>query len=397
MRQVRRSHAAAAAGENNLDMAVSKPYPWSPDGVWRQLAGHGSGRIWSLNRIARDLMRQPRVAGDDHLLSERRFITGPARFGSGFGGHCTRVAWRGMQLSEDIASLSMKTKLMLRRTLFALLLLPATALAADQPREIPLWPNGAPGSEGKSGREVVRVTPDGEHVVSNVHNPSITPYLPPKDKATGAAVIVVPGGGHRELWVDHEGYNVARWLSARGIAAFVLKYRLAREPNSTYTVDEHALADTQRAIRLVRSRAQEWGIIASRIGVMGFSAGGELAALASMRFDGGARDAIDPVDRESSRPDFQALIYPGRSHSIVVTEGSPPAFLVCGYNDRPDISQGLAEVYLKFKAASVPAELHIYARAGHGFGIRDRDHSAVATWPARFNEWLADLGFLSKP
>jgi acetyl esterase/lipase len=131
----------------------------------------------------------------------------------------------------------------LRRALLALLLLPATILPANQSKEIPLWPNGAPGSEGKSGPEAVRLAENGERVVSNVHQPSITPYLPPKEKATGAAVIIAPGGGHRELWTDHEGHNVARYLSARGVAAFVLKYRLAREANSTYTVDDHALAD----------------------------------------------------------------------------------------------------------------------------------------------------------
>ncbi|MGH9936969.1 MAG: alpha/beta hydrolase, partial [Blastocatellia bacterium] len=203
----------------------------------------------------------------------------------------------------------MKTRLLPRYALLALSLLPATMLSANQPKEIPLWPNGAPGSEGKAGPEAVRVTESGERVVSNVHRPSITPYLPPKEKATGAAVIIAPGGGHRELWADHEGHNIARYLSARGVAAFVLKYRLAREANSTYTVDDHALADTQRAIRLARSRAREWNVNPSRIGVMGFSAGGELAALASMRFDGGNKDSADAVERESSRPDFQALIY----------------------------------------------------------------------------------------
>jgi acetyl esterase/lipase len=119
----------------------------------------------------------------------------------------------------------MKNLLRFRPILLALLLLPATVIAADDSKEIPLWPNGAPGAHSNGGEEKVRTTKDGEHVVSNVHKPSITPYLPPKDKAkaTGTAVIVAPGGGHRELWVDHEGHNVARWLSSRGIAAFVLK------------------------------------------------------------------------------------------------------------------------------------------------------------------------------
>lgn len=291
----------------------------------------------------------------------------------------------------------MKIKRHLHQIFGMLLLLPLTVWAADQPKEILLWPNGAPGSEGKTGEESVRVTADGEHVVSNVHKPSLTPYLPPKDTATGAAVIIAPGGGHREMWVDHEGHNLAKWLSARGIAAFVLKYRLAREANSTYKIDEHALADTQRAIRLVRSRAQEWGIIPARIGVMGFSAGGELAALASMWFDGGRVNAPDMIDRENSRPDFQALIYPGSSGRIAPTKDSPPVFLVCGYKDRPDISSGLAQVYLKFKEVGVPAELHIYSEIGHGFGVRERNRSAAGGWPARFEEWLTDLGFLKKP
>jgi acetyl esterase/lipase len=290
----------------------------------------------------------------------------------------------------------MRNRILIRYTLLALSLLPATVLSANQPKEIPLWPNGAPGSEGKTGPESVRVTENGERVVSNVHQPSITPYIPPKDKATGAAVIIAPGGGHRELWTDHEGHNVARYLSARGVAAFVLKYRLAREANSTYTVDDHALADMWRAIRLVRSRAPEWNINTSRIGVMGFSAGGELAALAGMRFDSGNKEGADAIERESSRPDFQALIYPGSSKRFAPTKDSPPVFIVCGYGDRPDISQGMAEVYLKFKQVGVPAELHIYASAGHGFGLRDNNAKAVGKWPARFEEWMADLGFLQK-
>jgi acetyl esterase/lipase len=291
----------------------------------------------------------------------------------------------------------MKNRLLTQGVLLTLLLLTAAVWAADQPKEILLWPNGAPGSEGKTGEEAVRVTADGEHVVSNVHKPSLAPYLPAKDEATGAAVIIAPGGGHREMWMDHEGHNLAKFLSARGVAAFVLKYRLAREANSTYKIEEHALADMQRAIRLVRSRAQEWGILPARIGVMGFSAGGELAALASMWFDGGRVNAPDMIDRENSRPDFQALIYPGSSGRIAPTKDSPPVFLACGYKDRPDISSGLAQVYLKFKEVGVPAELHIYAEIGHGFGVRDRNRGAAGGWPARFEEWLADLGFLKKP
>jgi endo-1,4-beta-xylanase len=284
---------------------------------------------------------------------------------------------------------------MLRRVLVGLL--PAVMLLADDQIEVPLWPNGAPGSEGKTDKEFIQRSPRGERSVYRVHNPSITPYLPPKEKSTGAAVIVIPGGGHRVLAIEHEGYNVARWLSERGIAAFVLKYRLARETNSTYKVEVEALADTQRAIRLVRSRAQEWGIDPARVGVMGFSAGGELAAFASMRFDNGVEGATDAVDRQISKPAFQALIYPGSSRKIEPTKDSPSAFLACGYSDRPDISQGLAEVYLKFKEAGVPAELHIYSDAGHGFGLRESNRAAAGKWPDRFEEWLVGRKLLLKP
>jgi acetyl esterase/lipase len=269
----------------------------------------------------------------------------------------------------------------------------AVSVAAQQqaPAEILLWPNGAPGSEGKSGAEKIRITAAGDHVVSNIHHPSITVFLPPPGKATGAAIIIAPGGGHVELWIDHEGYHPARWLSEKGITAFVLKYRLARDTNSTYTVDGNALADMQRALRLVRSRAKEWGIDTSRIGVMGFSAGGEVAALSAMRFDNGNPVAGDPVDRLSAKPAFQALIYPGNSKRFEVTKSSPPVFIVCGYQDRPDISEGMATLYLKYKQLDIPAELHIYANVGHGFGVRESTRGGVAGWPLLLEQWIALL------
>jgi endo-1,4-beta-xylanase len=260
-------------------------------------------------------------------------------------------------------------------------------------QEIPLWPTGAPGSEGKTAKEAVRLTPDGEHIVSSVHHPSITPYFPSKGEATGAAVIVVPGGGHRELWMDHEGYNVAKWLSSHGVAAFILKYRLAREEGSSYTVEGNSLADLKRAIRLVRSRASEWGLDSERIGVMGFSAGGELAALASTRYDIGTEGATDPIERQSSRPAFQALLYPAIPRDMSLTKQTPPAFLACGADDRQEISQGLPELYLALKRADVPAELHVYAGVGHGFGVRNSNRGSVSAWIQLFRDWLDVQGF----
>jgi acetyl esterase/lipase len=287
----------------------------------------------------------------------------------------------------------MRTRFFMNGLFIALLCLGMTGI--DEPKEILLWPNGAPGSEGKTEKEKVREF-EGDLVISNIHQPSITPYLPSKEKATGAAVVIAPGGGHRELWITHEGYNEAKFFRDRGIAAFVLKYRLAKDSNSTYTIDETELGDMKRAIRLVRSRAKEWNINPERIGVMGFSAGGEVAGLSAMRFDEGNPNASDPIDRVHSRPNFQALVYPGGTARFEVAKNAPPLLLVGGFNDRADIAEGIAQVYLKYKKAGIPAELHIYSNAGHGFGMRERNKDASAGWPSRFVEWLNDLGFLKK-
>jgi acetyl esterase/lipase len=282
----------------------------------------------------------------------------------------------------------------MEKTLAVVLVLAASTAAAQTAQEIPVWPGVAPGSEGKTAKEAITTSANGEIRVAAIHSPSLTPYLPSKDKATGTAILVIPGGGHRLLAITHEGYSVAEALRDRGIAAFVLKHRLAREPESTYRVDVESLADTQRAMRLIRSRAQEWNIDPGRVGALGFSAGGELVWLVSARGDTGNPQAADPVDRQASRPDFEALIYPGRSGDIQPTKDAPPAFLAAAYNDRPDISEGLAEAYLRFKRAGVPAELHIYTAGGHGFGLRASNKGPVGDWLTRFEEWMADSGFL---
>lgn len=271
----------------------------------------------------------------------------------------------------------------------------ATAAAAELPKDlppaVPLWPAGAPGSEARAA-EPEKI--EGSNVC-NVHNPTLTPYIPAADQATGTAVIICPGGGHRKLCLGHEGYALAEWFRDRGIAAFVLKYRLARDEGSSYTIQDHAMADTRRAIRLIRSRAAEWHVRSDRLGILGFSAGGELAAFAAMTNDTGKKDAADPIEQQSSRPDFQALIYPGTSALFEAEKGMPPLFIAAGYGDRPDIAEGMATLYLKYKAAGVKAELHMYANAGHGFGYKpDAKPSAAARWPERFTEWLTDSGLL---
>ncbi len=258
----------------------------------------------------------------------------------------------------------------------------APAPVVDAPVVV-LWPAGAPGSEAKKDLPETLVGAN----IAGVHNPSLAVFLPDAAHATGAAVVVLPGGGHRFLVVEKEGYTVARWLAAHGIAAFVLKYRLAREPGSTYRVDVESLQDVQRALRLVRSRAAAWKIDPARVGVMGFSAGGELASLAAMNAGAGKPGSADPIERQSARPAFQALIYPGASANIAPGKDAPPVFLVAGADDRPDIAEGVARAYLAFRAAGVPVELHVYAGVGHGFALRPGPANG---WSARFADWVAE-------
>jgi len=286
----------------------------------------------------------------------------------------------------------MKTLRALAVTLAAFAPLHAADLPKDLPAAVPLWPQGAPGSESRAAEPE---TIEGANVC-NIHNPTLTPYVPEAAKATGTGVIICPGGGHSKLCLGHEGYALAEWFREHGIAAFVLKYRLAREKGSTYTIQDHAMADARRALRLIRSRAAEWQVKTDRLGILGFSAGGELAAFAAMKSDAGQKDAADPIERESCRPDFQSLIYPGTSGLFSAEKGMPPLFIAAGYSDRPDISEGMATLYLKYKAAGVKAEMHLFANAGHGFGYKpDAKPSAAARWPQRFVEWLEDSALLT--
>jgi endo-1,4-beta-xylanase len=274
----------------------------------------------------------------------------------------------------------------------------ATAAAQQTHPEIHLYPNGAPGSEARAS-EPEKVEPaNADHAslhIWNIHNPSITVYLPAKEKNTGTAFIVCPGGGHRYLAFDFEGTEVATWLSENGIAAFILKYRLAREENSTYKVEVEALSDVQRAIRTVRSRADEWNVNPQRIGVMGFSAGGQLAALAGTRFDLGKPDAADPLDRLSSRPDFLVLGYPAFQIPPELPKDIPPTFIV-GAADDPITSGNAPNIFSAWVKAGAPVELHIFEHGGHGFGMRDRSGKGgpVVQWNQRLKEWMSDRGLL---
>jgi acetyl esterase/lipase len=286
-----------------------------------------------------------------------------------------------------------------RLAFFCFLVSAAAVHAAEVPAQIPLWPNGAPGVTNRDAKEIVLPLsgPNDVPRIRGIHNPSITPFLPPADKTTGAAMVIAPGGGHTILAIEHEGYEVARYLNSVGVAAFVLKYRLAREPDSHYKVDVDALADAQRSIRLIRSRAAEWRVNPKRVGIMGFSAGGELAFLASTLFDRDNSRAADAIDRLSSRPDFQALIYPGGPLRFQkVLNDTPPAFLLCADNDQGP-ALNVSGIYSALKAAGVPAEVHIFASGGHGFGIKEKPGANViyTTWYVRLRDWMADRGLLT--
>ncbi len=268
------------------------------------------------------------------------------------------------------------------------------------PTAVPLWPEGAPGSAARKA-EPEKVEWRGEPgiqfpVVSNIHHPSLTPYLPPKDKANGCAVIIAPGGAHMFLTTDREGYDLAEMLMQRGIAAFVLKYRLARDKSGEtgYKIEVEALADAQRAVQVVRARAAEWNVKPDRVGFLGFSAGGELALLAAARQLAAQPDGKDSAARQASRPDFFAPIYPGglqRTDFTWSKETTPPAFLMCAYDDR--MPEQLSTLFTTLLKLGVNAELHVYNSGGHGFGVRSRP-LAVSSWPDRFVEWLGDRGFL---
>jgi acetyl esterase/lipase len=293
--------------------------------------------------------------------------------------------------------------------------IPATPpVESPHPTAIPLWPNGAPGSEARKDEpENIswRQEPDIVFpVISNIHNPSLTPYLPAKGKATGCAVIIAPGGGNMQHTIDREGYDFAQWLADRGIAAFVLKYRLARDASTPagaaqpYKASVHALADAQRSVRLVRSRAQEWGIDSARVGVIGFSAGGETFGHLLINDSKGDANATDPIDRLDARPDFAAHVYSAFLRNFVTAtatdpakleqlKGFPPEFLLVASTDSANTVEFQANFFLALKRAGVPAELHIFNEGGHGFGVRQWDRS-VSGWPTLFEGWLKDRGFL---
>ena len=304
-------------------------------------------------------------------------------------------------------SIPMMIRLPFKRVAESLLVIPSflmanlmaeDALRFSQP-EIKLWTPAELEAAPSGSPEKWNPSTDGFHRITDVSVPSLFVVLPPKEKATGTAVVICPGGGHRYLVMDLEGSLVAEKLNAMGIAAFVLKSRLSRAENSPYKTEIHSLQDVQRAIRIVRSRASEWSVDPAKVGIMGFSAGGELAALAETRFTDAAPGSNDALNRTSARPDFAVLCYPALGNaSAGITKDTPPTFMVVASDDT--FAVPVATYYSKLKAAGVPAEAHIYTKGGHGFGMTGRNAEfrklPVSSWPDRLQEWLSDQNFLPK-
>jgi endo-1,4-beta-xylanase len=262
---------------------------------------------------------------------------------------------------------------------------------------VTLWPAGSPMLRAEKGwdqPEVFNMTrnmPDRVESVVNIHNPSIEMHLAPPDKANGMAVIVAAGGGNTTCNVGPEGTAIATWLNSIGVSAFIERYRLR-----PYISGVDALADTQRSFRVVRANAKEWGVDPKRIGIMGFSAGGEQSALVAMKYDEGKPDSADPIEHFSCRPDFTVLVYAGgRVDMSSIPKDAPPAFLVCAGLDDASHAVFTVNFYQAYFNAKRPVELHIYAHGGHAGGISPRKGIPFGTWQFRFVDWAKDLGFMT--
>ncbi len=280
---------------------------------------------------------------------------------------------------------------------------------ASDPRLL-LWPSGAPGPQTATGPEHDTTTSQ-DHLVAgrpvirlgDVSAPTITLFAAPAARNTGAAVVVFPGGAYKILAIDLEGTEVCDWLNSIGVNCVLLKYRV---PDSgPWPKSAAALQDAQRAMGLVRQHADEWQIDPHRIGVLGFSAGGHLAAALSTHFEQRLYPAIDAADQLSCRPDFALVIYPGYlsiaeknfefNPDIPVTSAVPPTFLVQAEDD-PVHVENVIDYFLALKKAGVPAELHVYTHGGHGYGLRPTS-LPITTWPHTAEIWLHTIGILPGP
>ncbi|MEP7375678.1 MAG: alpha/beta hydrolase [Chitinophagaceae bacterium] len=280
----------------------------------------------------------------------------------------------------------------LQSLIFVTLLLSEVLFSQEKGKVVYLWPGGAPGVENRKNEPEQAK----DWWVKNIHNPSLTAYLPPKEKANGSAVIICPGGGHRELVFNAEGVDAAEYFNSIGVAAFVLKYRLFREENSPYK-QEHALQDGRRAMRLVRQQAGIWNLDTSRIGLMGFSAGGELAGWVAFNSPKDDQPKSDIIDAVKCKPDFLILVYPGPlAVPVSIDSTAPPLFMIAA-NDDECCSEPIVKLLQLYRKANVRTEVHLYAQGKHAFNMGKRSKlQTLNTWPQRLTDWLLDNGYLKK-
>ncbi len=300
-----------------------------------------------------------------------------------------------------------------RFALFVSICLASTASAAE-PLVVEIWPGKVPEENGDIGPERIRMSlkldrkqvevTEQTRLITAVTNPTITVYRPPKDKETGTAMLICPGGGYWDLYWQLEGEEVASWLNSIGVTGIILKYRVPRradEPKGEPA--RRPLQDAQRAVSLVRSKASQWGIHPERIGIVGFSAGGHLAIATATSFDKRTYEPVDDVDKVSCRPNFAIPVYSGYlkakkkdeiAPGLKIPTGTPPVFLVHGGEDIISPPEHSVLMYLALKRAGVPAELHVYANTAHDFGVRTNEHP-YSTWTGRCADWLRDSGLLT--
>ena len=293
------------------------------------------------------------------------------------------------------------------------LCLAVPAVGADKPLVVELWPGKPPDETGTIGAEKVLMSPkldrkqvevtEPTRMVTNVTRPTITVYRPAKEKDTGTAVLVCPGGGYWNLYWQLEGEEVAAWLNSLGVTGIILKYRVPRRPDEPQGEPaRRPLQDAQRAVSLVRSKAREWGIAPDRIGIVGFSAGGHLAIATATNFEKRSYEPIDDIDKVSCRPDFAIPVYSGYlkakdkdelAPGLSVPARTPPVFLAHGGEDIISSPENSVLMYLALKRAGVSAELHVYATAAHDFGVRRSDRPC-STWTQSCADWMRHQGFI---
>jgi acetyl esterase/lipase len=287
--------------------------------------------------------------------------------------------------------------------------------AAAEPLVVEIWPGKVPDESGNIGPERFRMSPaldrkqvevtEPTRMITDVTKPTLTIYRPPKEKDTGTAMLICPGGGYWNLYWQLEGEEVAAWLNSIGVTGIILKYRVPRRPDEPQGEPaRRPVQDAQRAVSLVRSRAGEWGIHPERIGIVGFSAGGHLAIATATSFDKRTYDPMDDVDKISCRPDFAVPVYSGYlkvkdkdelAPGLRIPSGTPPVFLAHGGDDIISPPEHSVLMYLALKRAGVPAELHVYAGAAHDFGVRKSDRPC-STWTESCANWLRHGGFLGR-